>query len=164
MAAERRDQGGAVGQVLLFGIEDGSETALLPRGRGTSGGEAGRIADDVDQPVEGVQAPQQVVVLAVGTREEPGEMAEADAAQAGLAAEPAEAVGVLRAQAIDQDAVELVGAPAAHHGKGEHVPEGKAQVTDDDLAALLRMPAADRAVGQQGVELAGAGFEIHHSR
>ena len=42
----------------------------------------GRIADDVDQPIERVQAAEQVVVLAVGAREERREMAEADALEA----------------------------------------------------------------------------------
>ena len=42
----------------------------------------GRVADDVDQPVERVQAAEQVVVLAVGARQERREMAEADALEA----------------------------------------------------------------------------------
>src|SRR3990167_10390895 len=167
MAAQRRDQVGAVGQVPLLGVEDRGEAAPLPGERRTphaAGIEAGGIADDVDQAVEGVQAPEQVVVLAISAREESGEMAEADTAQARRTAEPPETVGVLRAQAIDQDAVELARALAAHHGKGEHVPKGETQVADDDLAALLWMPMLRGAPRQQSVDVAGARFEVDDTR
>ena len=53
----------------------------------------GGVADDVDQPVERMQAAQQIVVLAVGARQERGKMAEADAFEAREPVEPASTRG-----------------------------------------------------------------------
>ena len=84
------DQLLAVGEMPLLHIENAREAAFLERqhvdpaglDRASFGLDAGGVADDVDQPVEGMQAAEQVVVLAIGAREECGEMAEADALEA----------------------------------------------------------------------------------
>ena len=104
------DQLLAVGEVLLLGVEDAAEAALLERQHVDPAGtglDPGRVADDVDQPVERMQAAEQIVVLAIGAREKCGEMAKADALEALDPVEALERAGVLRADAVDQDLVEL---------------------------------------------------------
>ena len=70
--------------MLLLGVEDPAERLLLQRQHiDLAGGLGpGRIADDVDQPIDRVQAAEQIVVLAIGARQERGEMGEADALEA----------------------------------------------------------------------------------
>ena len=95
---------------------------------------AGRIAHDVDQPVERVQAAEQIVVLAVGAREERGEMAEADALEARGPVEPLERVDVLRADAVDQDLVELPEPPPYRSpacGEGAVLVTGKVSTSQN---------------------------------
>ena len=67
---------------------------------------AGRIADDVDQAVHRVQPPPQIVVLAERSREERAEVHEGGALERSDRAAP-EGAGVLRADAVDADLVEL---------------------------------------------------------
>ncbi len=71
--------------MLLLGVEDLGEATPLQRGHVdpvVRAVDARGVADDVDQPVERVQTAEQVVVLAVGARQECGEMGEADALEA----------------------------------------------------------------------------------
>src|SRR5215472_6535306 len=70
-AAQSLDQRLAVPQVLLLGIENAVEGPLLERADVELAAiETCRIADDLDQPVGRVQAPQEIVVLPIGAREE----------------------------------------------------------------------------------------------
>ena len=104
------DQLLAVGEVPLLDIENAAEAAPLERQHVDPAGtglDPGRVADDVDQPVERMQAAQQIIVLAIGAREERREMTKADALEALDSVEAFERVGVLRADAVDQDLVEL---------------------------------------------------------
>ena len=121
---------------------------------------AGQVADDLDQPIGGVQAPEQIIVLAVGAREERREMAETDAAQAFDATEALQCGRVLRTDAIDQDLVELADLAGAGDRERQHVPERKAQIVDQHLAPRLRMPLVRIERSQQVVDIAGAGIKI----
>src|SRR5262245_66589207 len=94
--------------MFLLDVEDAGEAALLQRQDVDLAGLAvqpRRVADDVDQPVERMQAAEQIVVLAVGARQEGGEMAEARALEALAAVVTLERGGVLRADAVDRDLV-----------------------------------------------------------
>jgi hypothetical protein len=80
-----RDKSIAVGQVRRFDVEDLGEAPLLQGDHVDAVVHrigAGRVADDVDQPVERMQAAEQVVVLTIGARQEAGKMPEADALEA----------------------------------------------------------------------------------
>src|SRR3981081_4375262 len=106
---QRRDQVPAVGEMLALGGENLHEAALLERqhvGASVRGVAPGGVADDIDQPVERMQAAEQVIVLAVGAREERREVAEADALEALDACEALERARILRADAVDQDLIE----------------------------------------------------------
>src|SRR4051812_35105374 len=130
----------AAGEVLLLDVEDAAESALLQREHvdpGTRRLDPGRVADDVDQPVDRVQTAEQIIVLAVAARQERREVAEADALQALDALETLERARILRADAVDQDLVELTELARAGDRKGQHVPERKAQVVDQHLAPGL---------------------------
>jgi hypothetical protein len=92
--AQTGDQLLAMGEMFLLGVQDAPEPALLQRQHvdlAGTGRDSGRVADDVDQPVERMQAAEQVVVLAIGAREERGEMTEAGALQALASVEALEA-------------------------------------------------------------------------
>ncbi len=69
-------------------------------------------------------------------------------------------VGVLRTDAVDQDLVELAKLARAGQRKRQHVPERKAEIVDQHLAARLRMPLGGIERGQQIVEVARARVEI----
>ena len=88
----------------------------------------GRIADDVDQPVERMQAAEQIIVLPVGARQERGEVPEADALQALDALEAVQRAGVLRADAVDQNLVEL--ADLAGAGDRERSRRPRTEIRD----------------------------------
>ena len=67
--------------MLFLGVENPDEAPLLERGDIDPIArriERGRVADDIDQPVERMQTTEQVVVLAIGAGQKRGEMAEAD--------------------------------------------------------------------------------------
>src|SRR5438874_3729000 len=66
-----------------------------------------RIANDVDEPVKRMQAPEEIIVFPIGARQECGKMAESDALQALDSIKSGKRAGVLRADPIDQNHVEL---------------------------------------------------------
>src|SRR5260221_698832 len=109
-------------------------------GRRTAGLDRGGVAYDVDQPVDRVQAPEQIIVLAIGARQKRREMAEARALQAFGPAEFLQRLDVLRADAVDEDLVQFARVARGRHRKGEHVPERKAEVIHQHLAPCLRLP------------------------
>src|SRR5262245_36767186 len=153
--------------MLLLDVEDAGEATLLQRqdvDLAALAVQSRRVADDVDQPVERMQASEQIVVLAVGARQERGEMAEARAFETLAAVEALEHVGILRADAIDQDLVDLADLARDHYREGQHVPERKAEIVDHHLAARVGMPFLRIERGQKIVELARAGVEIDLDR
>ena len=77
-----------------------------------------------------------------------------------MPAKPCSACGVLRADAVDQDLVELAHVAPAGHREGQHVPERKAEIVDQHLAPRLRVPVRRIEGRQQIVEIVGAGIEI----
>jgi hypothetical protein len=81
-AAQRSNQRRAVGKVLLLRIENPREAPLLQRQDcipfGTHIKPRG-IANDVDQPIQGVNTAEEIIVLAIGAREEGREMPKTDA-------------------------------------------------------------------------------------
>jgi len=86
-----------VGEVRRLDVQDAGERPLLQRQHVDACArrvDPRRVADDVDQPVEGMQAAEQIVVLAVAARQEGGEVAEADALQALNAVETLERAGI----------------------------------------------------------------------
>src|SRR5205823_1056409 len=73
-----------VWQEFLLGIENQFERAFLQRQDVDRIGavlDTGRVADDIDQAIRCVKATEQIIVLAIGTREERREMREAGAFQ-----------------------------------------------------------------------------------
>src|SRR5215470_1895947 len=86
-------------------------------------------------------------------------MPEADAFEALDPVEALERAGVLRADAVDQDLVELAQLARAGDRKSQHVPERKAEIVDQHLAARLWVPLGRVQRGQQIVDLAGGGVE-----
>ena len=62
-----------------------------------------RVAYDVDEPVKRMQAAEEIIVFAIGARQERGEMTEADAFQALDAIESAKRVDVLEGGVIVGD-------------------------------------------------------------
>src|SRR5262249_23095166 len=120
-----------------FDVEDEREGALLEAGH-VDGIvpriDAGRVAHDVDQAIEGVQAAEQVVVLAIAAGQKAGEVAEAHALEACRPVKTLERAGILRAYAVDQDLVELARLARAGDREAEHVPEREAEIIDQDLA------------------------------
>src|SRR5437867_2653549 len=90
----------------FLGVEDAAEGAFFKRQHielTLSGVDSSRVADDVDQPVERVQAAEQIVIFAVAARQKCREMGKADALKTLDAVEPLERAGVLRADAVDQN-------------------------------------------------------------
>src|SRR5262245_2753361 len=129
--------------MLLLGVKDAGEPALLQRQAVALAAlaiQTRRVADDVDQPAERLQPAAQLVVLAVGARQEGGEMAEACSLEAFAAVEALERMSVLRADAVDQDLVDLANLARNHHREGQHVPEWKAEIVDHHLAASIGLP------------------------
>src|SRR6266508_2260541 len=86
-------------------------------------------------------------------------MAEADAFQALDSLEPLERAGVLRADPVDQNLMQLADVARARYRKGQDVPERKAQIIDQHFAARVRVPFGRLERGQQIVELARARVE-----
>src|SRR5262249_53251220 len=98
----------------------------------------GRVADDIYEPFERMQAAEQVVVLAIGTGKEPGEMTKAGALKALCAFEALEGAHVLRADAVDENFVQFAAVACSRQRQCEHVPEWKAEIVDQDLAPAPR--------------------------
>ena len=74
--------------------------------------------------------------------------------------EAAERARVLRADAVDQNFVELADLLPARDREGQHVPERKAEIVDQHLAPRIGMPSGRIERRQQLVEVARAGIEI----
>src|SRR5262245_65626617 len=102
--------------------------------------DSGRVAYDVDQPVKRMQAAEEIIVFAIGARQERGEMTEPDAFQALDTIEAAKRVGVLRTDTVDQNLVELAELARTRHRERQHVPEWKAEIIDQHFASRIHMP------------------------
>jgi hypothetical protein len=79
-APQAGDQPDAVDEVGFFGIKNALERAALERQDIDAvmlAADAGRVTDDIDEAVKAVQAAKEVIVLAIGTRKEGGEILEA---------------------------------------------------------------------------------------
>src|SRR4029453_1639197 len=87
-------------------------------------------------------------------------MAEANALQALDAVESAKRMDILRADAVDENLVELAQLAGTRHREGQYVPEWKAEIIDQHLASRIHVPLAWIERCQQIVELAGARIEI----
>src|SRR5262249_50110597 len=68
--------------------------------------------------------------------------------------------GVLRADAIDPDFVELADFTRIRYRKREHVPERKTEMIDHDFTACLRIPFRLIKPRQQFVNVARCGVEV----
>src|SRR6478736_2023325 len=116
--------------MLLLRVEDLREGAALERRdidlRNTVG--ARRVAHDIDEPVDRVQTAEQIVIFTIGAREERREVGEADALETTDALKAFERARVLRADAVDQDLVELAHLVRADHREGQHIPEWEAEI------------------------------------
>src|SRR5438876_3376478 len=147
----------------LLGGDDGRKAALLERQHVNSIRlriNTCRVANDVDEPVKRMQAPEEIIVFPIGARQERGEMAEADALQALDAVKSGKRTGVLRADSVDQNLVELTNLASARHREGQHVPERKAEIIDKYLPARLRMPLGRIERSQEIVDFTGARIEV----
>src|SRR5262249_9876798 len=109
-APQRGDELLAVRKMRLLGVENPREGPLFQRrevdalaAQVASDG----VADNIHQPFQCVQAAEQIIVLAIGARKEPGEMAEADALEALRTFKAFERGDVLRADPIDKDLMQL---------------------------------------------------------
>src|SRR5262245_20965207 len=148
---------------FFFRIENLREAALLERAHIEPTVcliDPGGIAYDIDEPVERMQAAEQVIVLAVGTGKKRSEMPEANALQANVSAEPGQGMGVVRAHAIDQYFPQFADLACAADGKGKNIPEWETEIVDQDLAAGLWMPFCRIERSEQLVELARARIQI----
>ena len=100
--------------------------------------------DGRDRPrhTDVMQAAEQVIVLAIGTRKKSGEMPKANSSQADTCLKALEGMGVVRTDAIDQYLSQLADLARASNGKGKHVPERETKIIDQDFAPGLRRPPA----------------------
>src|SRR5262249_20731643 len=157
------DQIAAVGEVRLPGGDDGRKAALLERQHVNSIRlriNACGVANDVDESVKRMQAPEEVIVFPIGARQERGEMAEANALQAFNAIESRKRACILRADPVDQNFVEFANLARTRHREGQHVPEREAEIIDKHLLARLRMPLGRIERSQEIVDFARARTEI----
>src|SRR6516162_9061682 len=162
-AAQAGDQFPTASEVGFLGGENRREPPLLERQHVDPirfGIDPRRVAYDVDEPVKRMQAAEEIIVFAIGARQERGEMTESDAFQALDAIESAKRVGILRTDAVDQNLVELAELARTRHRERQHVPEWKAEIVDQDLASCIRMPLGRIERRQQIVEFAGARIKI----
>src|SRR5258707_15570137 len=147
----------------LLGGDDGRKAALL-EGKHVNAIclriNARRVANYVDEPVKRMQAAEEIIVLPIGPRQERGEMAEGDALQPLDAIESGKRAGVLRADPVDQNLVELANLAGTRHREGQHVPERKAEIIDKYLPARLRMPRGRIERSQQVVDFTRARIEV----
>ena len=149
-----------------LGVDNARKAAPLERRHVETlrGFAAGGVADDVDEAVERVQAAEQIIVLAIAARKERGEMAESHALETVDPVEAGQRAGVLRADAVDQNLVELADLARAGHREGQHVPEREAEIIDQNLAPGVRMPFRGIERSQEVVELVRARVEIDLER
>ena len=91
-------------------------------------------------------------------------MSKADALEAADALKALERTRVLRADAVDQDLVELAHLVRADHWEGQHVPEREAEIVDQHLTARLGMPILGIKCREQHVKVAGRGLQINLGR
>src|SRR5215216_7872874 len=98
------------------------------------------------------------------SRQEAGEMPEAHALETRRPVEPRERTGILRADPVHQNLVQLAHLARADDREAEHVPERKAQVIDQHLAARIRMPRVGAHRRQELVEIARRRVEIDLGR
>src|SRR5262249_55273259 len=162
-AAQAGDELPATGEMGFLGGENPREPPLLERQHVDPirfGIDPRRVAYDVDEPVKRVQAAEKIIVFAVGARQKRGEMAEPDTLQALDAVESAKRVHILRTDAVDQNLVELAQLARTRHREGQYVPEWKAEIVDQHLAARIHVPLGRIERRQQIVKLAGARIEI----
>src|SRR5262249_60555791 len=122
---------------------------------------SGRVAHDIDEPVDRVQTAEQIIVLPIAARQERREMGKADALEAGDALETLERTSVLRADAVDQDLVELVHLLRADDREGQHIPERKAEIIDQTFPARFGMPSGGVELRPQVVEVALASVKLY---
>ena len=118
-AAQRFEQAGDGGQFGFLLVEDGEEQCALDRGGAAGFERAGGVErgqHDVDQAFRTVQTPPQIIILAIRAAEECAKTVELDALQRRLRTTAANAGGIVRANAIDLDRVELVEAFALQQG------------------------------------------------
>src|SRR5262249_46077344 len=147
----------------LLGGDDCRKAALLERQYVNSIRlriNACRVANDVDEPVERMQAAEQIIVFAIGPRQKRGEMTEANALQAFNAVESGKRAGILRADPVDQNLVQFANLTSTRHREGQHVPERKSEIIDKHLPARLRMPLGRIERSQEIVDFTRARTEV----
>ena len=162
-AAQCSDQRRAVRKVLLLRIQNLHEAALLQRQNRIPFAihiELRRIANDVDQPVQCVNTSQEVIVLAIGARKKRREMRKTNAFETAATTELLECIGILRANAIDQNLIELANFTPSHDRECQNVPKWKSEVVDQNVTTRVRMPLFGINGCQQHIDVGSAGIEI----
>src|SRR5947199_186586 len=146
--------------ILLVGLIAGWLAGKIVSGTGYGFVADICIGNDVDEPVKRMQAPEEIIVFPIGARQECGEIAESDALQALDSIKSGKRAGVLRADPIDQNLVELTHLASTSHREGQHVPERKAKTIDKYLPACLRMPLGRIERSQEIVDFTSARIEV----
>src|SRR5205823_3082404 len=100
----------------------------------------GSITDNIDEPIERVQAPEQIIIFAVSAGQEGSKMPKTDAFETGGTVEALERAGVLRAYSIDQDLTQFANRTRAYYRQSQDVPEWKAEIVDQHLSSCVGMP------------------------
>ena len=149
--------------MLLLRIQNLHEAALLQRQNRIPFAihiELRRIANDVDQPVQCVNTSQEVIVLAIGARKKRREMRKTNAFETAATTELLECIGILRANAIDQNLIELANFTPSHDRECQNVPKWKSEVVDQNVTTRVRMPLFGINGCQQHIDVGSAGIEI----
>src|SRR5579883_1629679 len=107
-----------------------------------------------------MQAPQQIVVLAIGAGKERGEMGEPRALEVPGRAYLAKRSDIGRADAIDAHLVEFADVAPVRNGEGQDVPEREAEKIHEYLAPRRRSPLSGIHARQQPLDVLGAGVEV----
>src|SRR3954447_12962516 len=123
--------------MLFLGIEHQREGPALELDDVDIGerGRTWRIAHNIDQSIDCVHAAEQIVVFAIGARQECRKMRKPYTLETLNTCKALERACVLRADAINPNVVELAGFARVRHRKREHIPERKAEMIDEDFAA-----------------------------
>ena len=111
-----------------------------------------------------MQPAQEIIVLAVGTREKRRRVLEENAFELLRALDRLERARIVDADAIDQQLVEFADLAPGHHWKGQQVPEREAEIIDQHFLSRLARPTLAEGFGEQPVDFAGAGIEIDGHR
>ncbi|OIQ70603.1 hypothetical protein GALL_477830 [mine drainage metagenome] len=118
---------------------------------------AGRLGNDIDETINGVQATEQVIILAVSARQKRSRLTESSALQV-EGSKSIDAGGILRANAVDLYLIEFPGFPPWHYWKRHNVPEGKPEIVHQQFTHRSGGPVP--GFSKKNVDVRRAGVEI----